>query len=107
MTTAIFTKTWGGLVLETHVEYGHAARRNRGRYAGQKIHKLFCEYVVGLEDGYRPQPGTVGAAYLRTGKPVLFSARPACGCCQGQMAGSPRARLTAEHVTCEKCATKI
>lgn len=111
------TRTWGGLVLETRAEYGHAARRNRGRYAGRKIHRLISEYVVGLEPGYVPAPGTVGERFLtgerkldaigrtvRTpGVPVLFACRPACGCCQGQHGGSPSPGLTAESVTCDTC----
>lgn len=102
MTTAT-TRTWGGLILEMRIEYGSAARRNRGRYAGQKVHRLISEYVVGLEAGHQPRPGSCGAAFLRDGKPVLFACSPACGCTQGQHAGRPFPGLTAERVTCAKC----
>lgn len=96
-------RTWSGLVLESTIKYGCAARRNRGRYAGHKFHRLHCEYVVGLEPGYEPRPGTLGAAFKREGKPVLFSCHPCCGCTSGQMAGLPSERLTEADVTCEKC----
>jgi hypothetical protein len=95
------TRTWGGLVLESRVEYGSAARKGRGRYAGQKVHRLGCEYVVGVIEGHIP--GEIGRAFLRTGEPQLFSCHPACGCTQGQHAGKPYAKLTAADVTCEKC----
>lgn len=110
-------RTWGGLVLETRVEYGHAARKNRGRHSGTKVHRVISEYVVDLEPGYEPKPGTVGHVFLvgerkldgigrtvRTPRvPVLFACRPACGCCQGQHGARPYPGLTEDKVTCEKC----
>jgi hypothetical protein len=102
-TTTTRTRTWSNLILETRTEYGSAARKNRGRYAGHKIHCLRCEYVIGVVEGSEHRPGTYGAAFLRTGKPVLFNVYPACMCTQGSMAGLPFPNLTSEHVTCEKC----
>ncbi len=104
--TANPTRTWSGLILESRTEYGSAARRNRGKYAGHKVHRLHCEYVIGIVEGSQHYPGTVGAKFVKTGLPVLFSAMPVCGCTQGQMAGRPNAYLTGENVTCEKCAPK-
>lgn len=34
------TREWGGLILETRYEFGKAARRNRGNYSGEKVHRL-------------------------------------------------------------------
>lgn len=96
-------REWCGLILEARTEYGTAARGNRGRYAGRKIHQLFCEYVVGLVEGYYHAPGTFGAQFKQTGQPVLFSCYPLCGCTRGQHAGKPLAGKTHEHVTCDKC----
>lgn len=115
------TRTWSNLVLETRVEYGAAAHRNRGRYSGQKIHRLICEYVVGVVDEDAAMlSGGVGRDFLvgvrtrdeigRTVRiprqPVLFSCHPACMCTQGQHVGQPNARLTAENVNCIKCGGK-
>jgi len=100
--TKTTTRTWNNLILETRTEYGSAARRNRGRHSGHKIHRLNCEYVIGVVDESQAS-GEVGHKFLKTGNPVLFSVWPACGCTQGQMAGLPYPKLTAEHVTCEKC----
>lgn len=94
-------ETWNGLILETRVTTGSAAQKNRGRFSGQKVHRVVCQYVIGVAAGYEPRPGTVGAAFLLTGKPVLFSCRPACGCTTGQMAGRPDA--TERPITCSKC----
>jgi len=96
-------RTWSGLILESRTEYGSAARRNRGRYAGVKIHVLRSEYVVGLEPGYVPRPGSFGALFANGGKPVLFSCAPACGCTGGQRAGRPSPGLTDSDVTCAVC----
>ncbi len=111
MTTA--TRTWGNLVLETRIEYGAAARRNRGRYAGHKTHRLHSEYIVALVDTEATRPEivngratTLGARFLLNGKPVLFSCSPCCGCTQGQHSGQPDDRLTSEKVNCEKCLGK-
>lgn len=96
-------------ILERKVEYGHAARKNRGRNSGAKIHKLECDYVIGLVDeSLETRPGTYGYQWLkqkRAGReaPVLFKCSPACGCTSGQNAGKPIAGLTEESVTCSKC----
>lgn len=90
-------------VLESRTEYGVAARGNRSQHSGQKIHRLQTEYIVGIVEGVEPRPGTLGAEFKRTGKPVLFSCRPACGCCQGQHAGRPFPKLGPADVTCSKC----
>jgi len=96
-------RTWANLVLETRYEYGSAARGNRGRFSGVAVHRLVCEYVVGVTEGSTHAPGTVGYRHQIAGRPVLFSARPACGCTSGQYAGKPDDRLNAESVTCTKC----
>jgi hypothetical protein len=98
------TREWSGLILEDRTEYGSAARANRGRHAGHKVHRLACEYVVGVVPGSEHRPGSYGAMFLRSGKPILFNASPACGCTSGQHAGRPCPGLTPEKVTCEKCA---
>lgn len=105
MTTTM--REWGGLILEARTEYGTAARRNRGQYAGHKIHRLHCEYVVGVVPGSEHRPGSYGANFLKTGKPSLFHISPVCGCTSGQNAGKPYPNLTAESVTCEKCAGRL
>jgi hypothetical protein len=97
------TRVWSELVLESRKEFGYAARRNRGRYAGQKVHVVITEYIVGVTDGYVPRPGTIAVEFVKTGKPVLFSARPLCGATQGQHAARPVATLTAADVTCTRC----
>lgn len=98
------TRIWNNYVLETKVEFGSAARGGRGRYTGQKIHRLICEYVVAVSPSAMLETRTIGADFVRTGKPQLFSCQPACGCTRGQRAGLPFAQLTAEKVTCTKCA---
>ena len=100
---ANFTRTWGGMILETRIEYGFAAHKNRGNYTGCKVHRLRAEYVIGIEDGQTPRPGTFGAMFIKEGKPVLFSCQPTCGCTQGQRAAQPSSRLNDTNVTCEKC----
>lgn len=62
-------------------EVGSAARRNRGQFSGQKIHRLVTTY--------------------RDGR--LIHCSPVCGCTQGQFAGTPSPRLTQADVTCTKC----
>lgn len=101
MTTT--TREWGGLILESRTEYGSAARKNRGRFAGSKIHRLHCEYVVGVVEGSEHRPGSYGAMFLKSGKPILFHVSPACGCTSGSLAGQPFSSLTDDSVTCEKC----
>jgi len=96
------TRTWSNLILESRTEYGSAARRNRGRHAGHKIHRLNCEYVIGVVDASQ-ETGETGRKFLKTGLAVLFSVWPACGCTQGQIAGSPNRSLDSSNVTCEKC----
>ena len=91
-------REWSGLILEQRYEMGTAAQKNRGRYTGTKTHRLYCEYVVGLTEA--PRPGTVGARFQATNKPVLFICRPSCGSTSGQYAGMP---TTATEITCEKC----
>jgi hypothetical protein len=95
---------WGNLILETRIEFGHAARFNRSRYAGTKVHRIIAEYCVGRVDEAAPvRPGTFEAKFIAVGKPVLVSARPACGCTQGQHAAAPVAGMTADRVTCANC----
>lgn len=100
----LYRTTWGNYRTEARREYGAAARRNRSRHSGVKVHKLVCEYVIGLiDETVIGRAGTFGETFRRTGKPVLFSCHPACGCTTGQHAGAPDARLKAEDVTCTKC----
>ena len=96
-------RLWGDYVLQCRTEYGSAARGNRGRYSGSKAHKLDTEYVVDVLRPEDERPGTIGHRFLRTRTPQLFSARPVCGCTQGQRAGLPSHHLTAADVTCAKC----
>jgi hypothetical protein len=96
-----------GLILETRYEVGNAARGNRGRYSGRKIHHLVTEYAVGLVPGTEHKPGTVGARFRESGTPVLYSAYPRCGTTQGQIAGHPQDELTIADVTCEKCLARF
>ena len=97
------TRVWCDLILETRIEFGRAARQNRSSYSGTKTHRLRCEYVVGVVDGYAPKPNTIGAKFVRTGRPELFSCSPCCGCTQGQHAGRPIAGWTESNVDCSKC----
>lgn len=108
MTEANNTRVWSDeLILETRTKYGSAAHRNRARYSGRKVHVLHCDYVVGIVEGHQPRPGTFGAEFVRTGKPVLFSCRPVCGATSGQHAGRPFANMTTADVSCTKCAARI
>lgn len=98
------TRTWGGYTLENRIEFGSAAHRNRGRHSGVKIHRLMTEYVIAVDPSVEEvRPGSFGAIFLKTGKPVLFACHPVCGTTGGQHAGKPVAGLTAGHVTCTKC----
>jgi hypothetical protein len=100
----LYRSTWGNYKTEARRAYGHAARRNRSRNTGVKVHKLVAVYVVGLiDETIVERLGTFGETFRRTRLPVLFSCRPACGCTTGQHAGAPDSRLTADDVTCSKC----
>jgi hypothetical protein len=100
----LYRSTWGNYQTEARRAYGHAARRNRSRNTGVKVHKLVAVYVVGLiDETVVERAGTFGETFRRTRQPVLFSCHPACGCTSGQHAGAPDARFTAAHVTCSKC----
>ena len=102
----LYRSTWGNYKTEARREFGCAARRNRAHFSGTKVHRLVCTYVVGLiDESITDRPDTFGEKFRRTGKPVLFSCHPACGCTSGQHAGQPNARLTSENVTCAKCAS--
>lgn len=99
-------REWSGLILLTCHEFGHAARRNRGRYSGAKTHALTTEYVVGVTSEHGPVRGdSITYQFVSTGRPAFFSAHPLCGCTQGQRAGSPSASVKA--VTCSKCQTDL
>jgi hypothetical protein len=96
-----YVTTWDGLIQGSRISTGHAAHRNRGRFTGQKVHRVVCTDVIGIADPAREiRPGTFAAKFVATGKPVTMSARPACGCTQGQFAASESAGL---EVTCSKC----
>lgn len=93
----------GNYVLDRKYEVGFAARKNRGRFSGQKTHHVVSQYVVAV---LRPQDEgrtTYGAAFLRTGSAQLYSCWPVCGCTQGQHAGRPAPALTQQDITCSKC----
>jgi len=97
-------RTWNNLILETRIEAGYAARRNRGSYSGTKIHRLISEYIVGqVDESIVPMPGSLEARHVMNRSAVLFSCSPACGCTQGQNAGKPSKTLTLENVTCTRC----
>jgi hypothetical protein len=96
---------WGNYLLGMRNEYGSAAHGNRGKYSGAKVHRVVSKYVVGVIDQTKEtRQDTFGAKFLKTGKPQLFSCRPACGCTSGQHAARPDSRFTSEHVNCSKCA---
>jgi hypothetical protein len=100
----IKTYTQGNTVLRTRIGFGHAARRNRARYAGQHIHRLVITEVVGIVDESIPAlPRSFEAEFRRTRKPVVYVCVPQCGCTQGQHAGAELPVATVEHVTCAKC----
>lgn len=101
--TTIRTSTRDGITEEMRVEFGSAARMNRGSYSGQKIHRLISIYIVAVAEGTEIKPRTFAAEFIKTGKPVRTSCHPACGCCQGQFAGRPYEKLTEADVTCSKC----
>lgn len=97
------TRLWGSYTLEMRTEFGTAARRNRGRYAGHKVHRLISEYIVAVDNPEAERVGTLGQRFIKTGQPVLFSCSPACGCTQGQHAGQPIEGKSEADVTCAKC----
>lgn len=99
----INTETRDGVTYETRIEFGSAARRNRGRNTGQKVHKLVSEYIVAVDSTASVRLGSYASKFLLTQKPVLFSCHPLCGCTMGQHAGQPYKNLTAENVTCSRC----
>jgi hypothetical protein len=97
---------WGNLILDRRTEYGRAAQKNRGNYSGQKVHRLHCEYIVGVVDESAELNlpyQSIGKRFLKESKPVLFSCSPACGCTSGQNAGRPIQDATEQNITCEKC----
>lgn len=100
------TRVWGNYLLEDRTEFGYAARRNRGSYTGQKIHRLRSAYIVSVKDEAAElalNHDTLGKRFLKNRVPVLFSCHPSCGCTQGQHAGRPLAAASADKVTCTKC----
>lgn len=93
------------LITATVTGYGSAARGNRGRYTGSKVHRLCCTYVIGLVDpSLETQPGHIGYRFkLRPENPILYSCFPHCRCTDGQHAGHPTPGLSEADVTCTKC----
>ena len=70
----------------TRIAYGSAAHNNRGRYTGQKVHRL--------------------AVHVRTDEATgrtATSTYPVCGVTGGQHAGQEFPGLTAASVTCDRC----
>lgn len=89
-----------GLVVARAIEYGRAARRNRGNYSGQKTHRLWVDYKVALmEDA---DVDTLGMLHWFN-EPVVWSVEPCCMCTQGQFAGQPVEGKTDADVNCSKC----
>ena len=101
------TRVWGNYKLERRIEFGHAARRNRGHFTGQKIHRLRTEYIVEVIDEAAERAivtyNTLGHRFLRDRKPVLFTVYPCCGVTSGQFAGIPVSGYTQASVTCTRC----
>lgn len=108
--TKTIRSDWGSYITEISFAVGSAARGNRGRYSGQRVHILRVEKIVGLKPDADPrdiQPGTLGARFVATGRPVTFSTHPVCGCTRGQHAGQASSSLSAADVTCEKCRARM
>ncbi len=96
----------GNLELKRREAFGTAARRNRGSYTGTKIHRLYIEEVIrvlNVEEELAKAWPTFGKTFLKTGKPVIYSSRPACGVTGGQNAARENPKLTASDVTCANC----
>lgn len=100
-------REWSGLILESTRAVGYAARKNRAKYAGVMIHALDVETVVGIVPGSEHRPGTYGASFIATGKPVRFSVMPMCGVTMGQTAGAVREGYTEENITCARCKARL
>ena len=97
------TRDWDNLRLGRRTSTGFAARRNRGRNTGQKIHSIVIEEVIGVIDEAKElaKPfNSIGKVFLKDRKPVKFSAWPQCGCTSGQNAA---VESKGAKVTCEKC----
>lgn len=98
-----------GWTISTRIGFGSAARNNRGRYTGIKIHRLQIFELVGLSESAKAIAETTGSKtfagqFLRGGsKPVTISVAPICGCTGGQFAGQELRGVTAEQVNCSKC----
>lgn len=108
--TKVVRSDWGGYITEISFAVGSAARGNRGRYAGHRVHLLRVEKIVGLKPEHTQAdiaPGTLGARFGATGRPVTFSTEPLCGCTQGQHAGQASSSLSVADVDCEKCLTRL
>lgn len=101
---ARYVREWSNYILADRREYGCAARGNRSRHSGTKVHALTCSYVVAVIDPAKEtNTRTMGYKFMQSAKPQLFSVHPVCGCTSGQHAGQPIAHYTADHVTCTKC----
>lgn len=97
-------RKWDNLILEERIEFGFAARKNRGKFSGSSIHEVVSEYIVGLVDNTIDQrEGTISRRFQVTGKEQLFSCSPSCGTTQGQMAALPVQGKTDIDVNCSKC----
>jgi hypothetical protein len=94
---------WDNYILGIRFTTGLAARRNRGSNSGDKIHRLYIQEIIAVKDEAKElaaSSATLGKRFLMNRKPVVFSVRPSCGCCQGQNAGR---EIAGREVTCSKC----
>jgi hypothetical protein len=103
---------FGHIRVVREIKFGAAARHNRGRYAGSKVHKLSVERVVGVIDEAEAMknPRSFGALFLKEQrkpeadrKPIYTHVSPVCGCTQGQFAGQIIDGLACSDVTCTRC----
>jgi hypothetical protein len=98
--------TWNNeLILESKLEYGMVGHAR----TGINVHVLRSKYVVGIVEGFTPKPNTIGAQFLRSGKPVLFSCGAWCNM-NGQRVGCPLGsfddndgKIDFSKITCKKC----
>ncbi len=94
---------WGNYILRTRQSVGSAARGNRRSFTGTKVHRITIQEIVRVIDEQaeldKNHP-TLGKDFLKKRKPIVFSAFPNCGCCQGQHAALERAGAA---VTCTRC----
>lgn len=90
---------WSGYLVVNAFRVGAAARRNRGSYSGQKVHRLYVGYIVG-----KVNTDAIDTDYIAwVTEPKLHSIGPVCGCTQGQHAGSVIPGKQNADINCTKC----